>query len=67
MRENRSSNGLILCIDQIEVIYRLYKERCLPRLEWQTNVLGGDFLAVPDDEIASIPVDMTMVGGHGRA
>ena len=26
-------------------------------------VLGGDFLAVPDDEIASIPIEMTMVGG----
>jgi Amidohydrolase family len=26
-------------------------------------ILGGDFLAVPDDQIASIPVEMTMVGG----
>ena len=26
-------------------------------------VLGGDFLEVPDDQIASIPVEMTMVGG----
>jgi predicted amidohydrolase YtcJ len=26
-------------------------------------VLGGDFLAVPDDQIAAIPVEMTMIGG----
>ncbi len=26
-------------------------------------VLGGDFLRVPDDQIASMPVEMTFVGG----
>lgn len=26
-------------------------------------ILSGDFLGVPDDQIASIPVEMTMVGG----